>query len=157
MRKDILMIRYPPKFRHRPITGLVAIMLGAYPFASWCWQSHLIHRDIRVLIGAIVFAFLWFGILPYFDFIRKWFLLSDYRCDGCAIEEVSFVLRRRKLLYFADIHACRPLKYGAYQGYMLLGKDGTKICMIDAFPTWSEVVKYLDNIPVLNRSLWILG
>lgn len=150
--------RYPMKFRHRPITGLAVAVLAAFMLVVWYRQLDLFshHADprVQVVVGIWALAFL-LGI-PL-DCLRKWFLLSEYSFDGEEIQEINPLTKRRKLIRLTDVQAIRPVKYGRNQGYLLIAKDRTKICVIDALGFWSDLVPRVQATAISKRPVWLLG
>lgn len=139
------MIAYEYKYRRRAIVGAVGFPVAIGILLVWALPAST--RELPALLGFSAFVgvcfvgFLWFTL----------FLLNTYRCTEDGIEQRGPLPGVRKYLCWADIRACRRFTYEprleARQGYILVGKDGTKITVMDALPIWPKIAEHLECIP----------
>lgn len=150
MSEDLTVARYPTRFRHRPITMLGCLLIYVW-FAVYSWKLLSAHpADPRMLVVAGILTLLVALVLHHVWMI--WFLATDYRNTEESVEQISPVLKKRKLVRFAELQECREFTYGGRRdpqtAYILVGKDGTGIRLMEALPIWPQIVEHLDGVPV---------
>jgi hypothetical protein len=147
---DTITAKYPMRFRHRPISILVVGLITCPWIGDGVRRALPGHAtDPFVIVPAIVWAVV-VAYLP-FHIWRSWFLAAEYRHTGESLEQISPVLKRRKQASLIELRECLSFTYGnrvhAQAGYILVGKDGQRITVIEALPIWTQITKHLGETP----------
>lgn len=137
--------RYEVRYRRKAIIGLVGFPAVIALFLLWALPVNRsmfpVFAGFSVFICVCALHFSWFTL----------FLLTEYRPTEDGIMQTGSVLGRPKHLRYCDIRSYREFTYEPRaeraKGYILVGRDGTQIKLIDALPIWNDVVQRLQGVP----------